>query len=285
MSTDGVAQPAEMSRAELEERVEELEKIADLIEVKGVEDPADANLTDIWIAGAPMGKILQNTKTRALENESRLDDVEETSEVNSSVNQGMPEDVRDKLLPIHKMWIDVREGDEQGLPSAEVRRGARLFGRFIKKATGEPNVGVTVDRHNYTMSTQSATEVLREEDDLNVAKSSEPMTVKRAMEAVQRMSKNQPCDCPAPDACDHGLVEINATGGTNQLRIKKEQFHVAMGNAEAAINGAVNHDSTPDDSESNADEGDTADADVRDAETAADEAFDELEAASHGGPA
>lgn len=70
--------PEDMSRDELVKRVEALEE---LIELRGVDDPDKAGLNDIFIAGQPVGAILNKVSiasrqnARALEKHTASDDL------------------------------------------------------------------------------------------------------------------------------------------------------------------------------------------------------------------
>lgn len=133
----------ELSRDELEERVEALEEQLDalnqLVEIRGVEKPSDADVSDIWIAGHPIGKMLDNTKRRSQKNRDRVEELE-TADTGVSGADGIK--ARDAMLPLHLMYVDIRDGRGEN-HSANQRRAAKLFRRFIRKACDEPDTRVS----------------------------------------------------------------------------------------------------------------------------------------------
>jgi hypothetical protein len=51
----------------------------DILELRGVDDPDDATLEDVWIAGQPVGIILERQRDRIDELERKLEAVEDTA--------------------------------------------------------------------------------------------------------------------------------------------------------------------------------------------------------------
>lgn len=172
---------------------------------------------------------------------------EQLEEGNVAVSHGgLTESVRQRLLPIHEMWIDVREGREEKVPSANERRAARLFGRFIRKTAGEHSVGVNASYNTYSMDSASAREILTAADDMT--QSGKSMTVKRAMKATQRLSKRSDCGCDDLDSCEHGMLVWQNDNG-HELAVNKDPFNKLMGDVEAAINGSIDGADAPADDE------------------------------------
>jgi len=262
-----------------EELHEERETRTQLIDTIGDTDPADATHEDLLLGGAPVGRMVENVRGRikqlgkyvlghdvgtvredikALmqENGTLPEQLEEGSVAVS--HGGLTESVRERLLPIHEMWIDVREGREQKVPSANERRAARLFGRFIRKAAGEHSVGVDASYNTYSMDSASAREILTGAGDMT--QSGKSMTVKRSMKATQRLSKRSDCDCEDLESCDHGVLVWQNDDG-HELAVKKERFNAIMSEVEAAINGAVDGPSDPADDEGEASEAQDQDED------------------------
>lgn len=297
-----IAKPVEQRLAALEDRVTELEAENEylrgeleqerrarqqLVDTIG-DTPADeASFDDVSLAGAPIGRLFNSQKeerntlvsyvlgedgpstreaiSEHIESHGTLPEQLETGEM-TVTHGGLTDAVRQRLLPIHEMWIDVREGREDKVPSANVRRGARLFGRFIKKASGEPSVGVDATYNTYSMDSQSARQILAGAGDMT--KSGQTVTVKRAMKAVQSMTKRQDCGCDTAEECEHAAVVWNNDGG-HTLLANKGEFNALMGDVEAAINGEIGD--SPGDTD---DEGNSSEDAVEDAS-----AFDELDGA------
>lgn len=220
MST-GPAPVSEMSRDELEDEVEELREDVDWLQNRLF------RLEDMITGERDLGAVEDQYDSPG----GLIDAVE--SEANGSVSSaGISDDVRDRMLPIHEMWIDVRQDRLERLPGDNARRAARIFGRFIQKASGEHSVGIDATYGTYSVTSSDAREQLEEADDMtNTGKS---MTVKRVFRMVQRLSKVKDCDCNSIDECDHGLIQFNP-GTPNTLVSQKDRFNQAMDNVESAI--------------------------------------------------
>lgn len=190
-------------------------------------------------------------------------------------NTSVSDEVRQEMLPAHRIWIDVRDGADDTLGKSN-RRAAVLFGAFIRKAAGkspsEDSVlgynGVDASGQKYTLSSTEAKRTLEECAYLNDDKVYS-QTVKRAFEDVQGSTKTDDCDCANIEACGHGLVIFDGSGGTNRLVTNKARFNNAMTHVveavEAAANGGQSVD-TADDSvtpEPGADEAAGGRADVK----------------------
>jgi hypothetical protein len=162
----------------------------------------------------------------------------------SGSNTSVSSDVREKMLPVHRMWADVRSGASDSLGKSD-RRAAVLFGAFIRRAAGESPSEETVLGYNgvdasgqkYTLSSTEAKQILEEcayIDDEKVYS----QTVRRAFETVQRYTKTEECDCSTVEACGHGLVLFDANSGTNRLVTNKARFNNAMTDVVDAVEAA-----------------------------------------------
>lgn len=160
---------------------------------------------------------------------------------------------REEMLPIHRFWLHIKDGREGEIPTAAARRGARLFGRFIKRASGEPDTGVNPQNQTYSLSSANAKDILEEAGEMTSGGTSK--TAHRAMKAVDRFTKTQ-------EGQEHGLVKFDDSKPTNYLIVNKDKFHEAMSKIEDAVSAAES-DTEPDKS----------DGDVR---QAADDKLDEL---------
>lgn len=206
---------------------EAVEELAEAIDIKTDGEVAEADMEDIWIAGYPIGKIIQKVDDLSWKNKRRLDDLE------SDEGASLSPQNRTNLLPLHRMVVDLNTETNNLRDNEE--RAAHLFRRFIRQAAGEPGQNVDASGQAYTMNTKQAEDTLHEEDLLDgISQASYSQIVGRAMRAVQAYTKTQECDCETIDLCDHGLVEFRA-GKPHSLHVKKRQFHAAMEHAEESI--------------------------------------------------
>ncbi|MFO8006899.1 MAG: hypothetical protein R6V05_04095 [Candidatus Brocadiia bacterium] len=207
---------------------DQIEALESLLQIRSDDDDS-ATLEDIWIANQPIGLILEKANKRSKDNKKQLDGVETAATDGGSQLRTLGEEVRNRMLPIHKMWVDVRDGRAEQLGKND-RRAARLFGKFIRRASGNPEPSVDPSYNTYSMDSASAADVLENAEDTKSAGT--PMTVKRAMEAVERYSK----------VADEAVVEFTKNKGKNTLAVDKEKFNAIMHNVEAAIEGSLDGD-------------------------------------------
>jgi hypothetical protein len=266
------AKPVEQRLAALEERVSDLEaenqqlrtELAEerenrqaLVDTLGDVNPEAVAFGDVALGGAPIETLFSNRGDRidaVAEYIFGTDGPTSRHEITDHIDQhgsltdqladgevrvehgGLTETVRQRLLPIHEMWIDLRDGREEKLPGDRQRRGARLFARFIRKASGEHDTGVNADYGTYSMGSKEAKEILAQAGDMtNTGKT---MTVKRAMQAVQTNSKRRDCECTSLAACEHGVFSWDSDGG-HTLTANKDRLNAILGEVEAAINGEI----------------------------------------------
>lgn len=283
---DGLERENKQLREELHEERAMRQALIDTI---GDVDPEQVAFGDVLVGRAPIEGMFKSRK-RDFEALSEYvfgddtmttdDEIETHIEENGALpdqledgelrvtHGGLTEGVRQRLLPIHEMWIDVREGREEKIPHDNERRGARLFSRFIRKASGEHDTGVNADYGTYSMDSQSAREVLSAAGDMT--KNGKSVTVKRSMKAVQSLSKRGDCNCDSLEECEHGVLVWDNDGG-HSLVAQKDPFNALMGDVQAAIKGEI--DASP---EATDDAGNSAEDAVEDDTSA----FDELDNAS-----
>lgn len=200
---------------ELEKRVDRLESIIEQLDLPSV-TVESGHMEDLRVGHLPVGAALTNKTTR--------DDVEEiVREITDSDTTVRPRADRDKILPIHAMWMDLQAGHRDNIPSDNARRGARLFDQIFRRAGGDPEPKVAVTDEYYILDSGQARDVLTAADDITDGGVSK--TVGRSMKAVQRFTKSSDCDCKSIGACDHGLVVFDDSGGTNKLRARKKDMH------------------------------------------------------------
>lgn len=239
---------------DLAERVteleEELDARRDLVELRGVDDPADADVSDIWIAGHPVGKILDNLEGRTNTNTGRIEKLEDGG-ADTSVSAAADPDARSELLPVHLMWIDVREGREDNL-DANDRRAARLFRRFLRRGCGEADTGVSVGRGSFVLSSDRAKDILEAED--TMPKSGKAKTIQRVYQRAQSHSKRESCDCDSLEGCQHGLFDAEKKNGEWRLRVDRDAMTEYLHTVEDVLSGEVSEGTTSDDGVENTSE-------------------------------
>lgn len=254
MSVDGRPEPGEMARPELEAEVEQLRELANAIEFRGADSPAEADLEDIWIGGQPVGKLIQANRERADAAHKRID---------SDESDG-PQTDRERMLPAHKMYLDVRAGDGAAMGDTQ-RRAAILFGQFHDRVVDGENTETDPSGQKYTLSSGQAREVLEDAGEFGDVKESSRSTITaRIMREVQRLTKVDDCECDSIDDCGHGVVEFRP-GRPHVIAAGKERFRVAMQNA-------YQHDKGDEDNADTAD-----DASETDVEATGDEVDDQLD--------
>jgi archaellum component FlaC len=181
-----------------------------------------------------------------------------TNATDASGVNALPEETRERMLPIHTMWTQVKDGEAGPLGDADTR-AAHLFGQFLRRACGDPEPKVSVGSGGYEMTSAQAKDVIRGVG--LMTKDGATVTAKRAMERVENYSKRKDDGVPA--------VEMEKKNGTQwRLFANKDRFEGLMGAVEAAVDGSVGDD--PDDAGNS----------VEDIETNADETLEELEDAS-----
>lgn len=200
----------EMSRDEL---VDELETLRELVELRGADSPDEAGLKDIWIAGIPVGMILDDARTEAKQNSKELSEL-----ANGGVSEKGHEH-REHLLPLHKMWLDVRDGVDDSISNASVRRAAVVFHEILMKATGESRAAVSATRERYLVEAADAKQPILEHDETVDSLSSQQ--VKRAFQQAQILTRGD-CDCDELHECEHGLLVARFGGNSNTLTADRE---------------------------------------------------------------
>jgi hypothetical protein len=220
MSVDERPDPSEMPRSQLEDEVEALREIATAIEFRGAEDAAGASLEDIWIAGQPIGKLIHRNRERADSAHDRLD----------NDGSAAPRHDRERMLPAHKMWLDVRAGDGDTIGDSQ-RRAAILFGQFHDRVVEDETTEADPSGQKLTLSSGQAREVLEDAGEFDSVKEASRSTITaRIMREVQRLTKVDGCECESIDDCGHGVVEFR-NGRPHALAASKDRFARAMENA------------------------------------------------------
>jgi len=200
----------------------------------------------------------------------RLDKIE-AGEIEASQ---LSESVRHELLPIHRMFIDVKNNEAE--LSASKRRAARLFGRFLAKKTQDKVYDVDKTNGSLKLTASKAREVLEGAND--IPESGKSTIVKRAMKEVQSLSKEESCDCGGLGSCTHGLIRWDKRKSENVLLSEDEAFTAYLQSIEAAVEGTVQ---PADDAEGGNSVEDSHDVDDQpNTAVSQDDPFDELAGAS-----
>lgn len=194
------------SREELEARIDELE-------------------TELQIATARLDayeKRFDRLLTVVLGDEELADDdVVEGASLYELAGRGGGDDEftetqRDRMLPAHRMAVDIRHGHADRIDGKSTARAAELFRRMLHKVSdgGEPQPGVDNSGGTVTIDSGAAKDMIAQfDDDLE---SVYPDQVKRAFGQLQALTKEDDCDCDSIDACGHGLV-VFQPGSTNRV--------------------------------------------------------------------
>jgi vacuolar-type H+-ATPase subunit I/STV1 len=141
--TERVAElEAEVERKD--ERIEELEaqRDNDLIEINA--DGDTAGLTDIWVAGIPLGSILQNTTEDVDRAHSRLDDVEAVASENSTPGGEMnTAESHETTTPLERICALPEHVADRELTTNQER--ARFIARDVRDYAEKAPAGLVLD--------------------------------------------------------------------------------------------------------------------------------------------
>lgn len=164
----------------LEERDEYIERLESLIEFRGEEH----KLESLWIAGHPIGKMVDDRKWQVKRLDERVTDIEK-GEVDPGelVAESAGPDI-DELLPIHQMYLTAKNvAPEQHSLSNNKEIAARLFPHIVPAATPEGNerLRLTSPKVKDLIRREVATPELAKRLDV---KNPNRNTVKRAMRFI-----------------------------------------------------------------------------------------------------
>ncbi|MGB9985771.1 hypothetical protein [Salarchaeum japonicum] len=223
--------PEELSREELEQEVSRLRKLESrvdrlesLIGTLGDTPADDAALTDVTLAGSAAGVLIDRNRQRTEELQTVAHDDDDRAQLGGA---------RDEMLPIHRMYGDLRTGADRSL-SATQKRAARLYGEFVDRVVSNEATRVDASGQMYSLSSGAAKEILlgkfdAEDENLlsGVKEASRSQVVSRAMRDAARLSKFENCECEDIDGCSHATVRFRS-GRPNALAAPKETFRDAM---------------------------------------------------------
>lgn len=130
---------------------------------------------------------------------------------------------RDDILPAHKWLIDLNDNDCRDRGKTQ-ERVARLFRRFVQRASGESDTGVDASGQTYSVTTSAATDILVDEGALDgVKKRSRSTVVARIMRETQEATLDVDCMCDDVDDCNHALVTFKP-GKPHKLAVPKQRL-------------------------------------------------------------
>jgi hypothetical protein len=235
---------------ELRKRIEALEQRVDqLVEYRGEEE----TLKTLWIDGEPIGKVADAANERSKEAKHHIENVCNGENAQQGARVG-----RTVMLPAHRMWADIIDGQDDSLSKGQ-RRAGTLYGGFLHRASGTdpdeaPILITQIDAtgQTYSLSSTHAKELLQQAPQVNFESEVYSMTVKRIFEDVQRFTKKTECECDSIDFCDHGVIQFDSSQGTNVLTANKEQLHEALESVRQAVEG---HEVTTSDDSVNPEDG------------------------------
>jgi len=241
MSTEESPAPSATTVADLQQQVEELKEIVeaqqeriDELEAQPTIEMDDNVLGTLRVENVPLGKIVKN-KPGESEVESMITEIGGEPATDGGLDH-VSERVRNRMLPIHQMWTDVKGGNSDHLGAMD-RRAAHLFGEFISAAAGNGSPAVDTSYNTYSMSSTDAGEFLKgvEPDNTSIASS---QTIKRVFEAFTGKTKVEDGDDP--------VFDHDNENGTRTLAVDKQRFEALMKNVQAAIDGEVTVGGTDD---------------------------------------
>jgi hypothetical protein len=208
MSKEELVDAVEQLTDQVEELSERVETLEGQIEYKRGED-----IQNLWIAGEPVGKVAYNNRERSKRNATEISEI-----ANGDVSNSGHEN-RGDLLPLHSMWIDVRDGADDRISNASVRRAAILFHEILRQAQDGSRSSVGVTRERFIVTAPDAKQPILEHDEAVDKLSSQQ--VKRAFSQAQMLS-GRDCDCDDVKRCEHGMLVARFDGGTNKLTADRE---------------------------------------------------------------
>lgn len=101
-------------------------ELAEVIEFKNDGPAADADLSDIWIAGHPIGNIVEKTNIRSRENKQKIQRIANGDETDAGILEQVDTEA---LPPIHQLYLTVEAGNADTL-SDNQRRAAKIWPHY-----------------------------------------------------------------------------------------------------------------------------------------------------------
>jgi TolA-binding protein len=159
----------------------------DILELRGVDDPDEATIHDIWLCGKPFGQMWQAQQERIDRLEDRVEELEQGGEGRDDMG------ARKEMIDIHVVLQDLKHGRDNH-PKADIR-AARLLQPFIREI-GERGALTGIERSHGKLKLKSnhARRILQEHN--LGTNSGMTVTVGRAMDAAVRGSEYGDDDRP-----------------------------------------------------------------------------------------
>jgi hypothetical protein len=210
---------------QIERRLEAVEqRLEELVTQEG-----DNSIENLYIADYPIGRIVSGAKQQA-ERAEMIAKNESNEETGSTPNQ----EVRSEMLPVQRMWVDLRQQNEHGLNKTQ-RRAVTIYGGFLHSATDTepdeapvPFTQIDCTGQTYLLKSTDAKEYLKQAPQAPTDGDVYSTTVKRAFRELQRLSKRDDCECRSIDECSHGLILFDTRRGANAVQVHKSDLHSVL---------------------------------------------------------
>jgi topoisomerase IA-like protein len=222
---------------QLAETVEAQQERIDELEAQPTVEMENNNIQTLRVGKVPLGKVVTN-KPGKTDVEELVEEIaaEAATDGGDSVAHDLPEQTRARMLPLHRIYLDIKHGVDTSA-DVQIERAAHLFGRFIKQADQNSAAPALDASHNtYTLTADKAGDVLQQVEPETKTVSSHK-TVERVFESF--------IDNTRPDGADESVFDHIVENGKRKLSIEKGRFNALMMNVQAAIDGEV---AGPDDS-------------------------------------
>lgn len=162
-----------------DEEYEDLKQRAELVDIKS-EDAEDPALEDIWLAGQPVGKIIESNRKEIKEAENELENVQSSGHSPNEADENM-----ENTLPIQQVTKIWRVGGT--IKANKTEHAAAIWSDFMDRCKK--------GRESYYLDSGEVTSIIREhfrddESHLGVSNNTKRATVHRAMDALLDLAGN-----------------------------------------------------------------------------------------------
>lgn len=144
---------------------------------------------------------------------------------------------RERMLPAHRLAVDIRHGRGDTIDGKTRARAAELFRRMAHKVSdgGEPQPGVDNSGGTVTIDSGAAKDMIAQFDDgIETVYADQ---VKRAFGELQSLTKRDDCNCDTIDSCGHGLV-VFQPGSTNRVSANTARLIAYLEDIDSAVTAA-----------------------------------------------
>jgi len=241
MSSESGGSPSATTVAELQqqladlvETVETQQERIDELEAQPSVEMDNNNIKTLRVGTVPLGKILTN-KPGETDVKEMVEEIaaEAATDGGESIAHDLPEQTRARMLPLHRIWLDIKNNVDVSADKQMVR-AAHLFGRFIKQASDNRAApAIDASHGKYKLTADKAGDVLKEvEPETKTVDSNK--TIERVFESF--MSSTQ------PKGAEQSVFDHKVENGKRKLAIDGDQFRALMMNVAQAIDGDVGTD-------------------------------------------